>query len=116
MTVLQQAHQRIQVRGQQIFATEMQDNALADLPAVAIILDQAEISVITAFGLAKEHRGSEITPRLFQHKAYKVKIKMRFKQQMLSLHIWALRKATLVLSRGCEAQQPRNGPRKLNMR
>jgi hypothetical protein len=67
LTLLQQAHQRIQVRGQQIFAPEMQDDALADLPGVAIILDQAEISVITGFGLAKEHRGSGITPRFIQH-------------------------------------------------
>jgi len=94
----------------------MQHEALADLPGVAIILHQAEIGVITGFGLAKEDRGSGITPRFIQDKAYKVKIKMRCNKRMLSLHIWALRKATLLLSRGCEAQQPRNGPKKSNMR
>ncbi len=58
LTVLQQANQRIQVRGQQVLAPQMQHDALPDLPAGAIIFDQAEISVITRLGLAEEHRNS----------------------------------------------------------
>jgi hypothetical protein len=35
----------------------MGHDALADFTALAIILDQAEVSVITGLGLSKEHRG-----------------------------------------------------------
>jgi hypothetical protein len=66
---LQQANQSIQMRSQQVLAAEMQHDALADFTALAIILDQAEVSVIAGFGLAKEHRSSQNTPRLFQCRA-----------------------------------------------
>ncbi|MFZ0960600.1 MAG: hypothetical protein WAO35_06810 [Terriglobia bacterium] len=55
MAVLQEADQSVQVRGQQVFTADMQYDTLADLPAVAIILDQAEISVIPGLGLAWDH-------------------------------------------------------------
>ena len=54
---LQQSHQRVQVRGQKIFASDVQDHALADLVALAVVLHQAEVFVpaVGGFDRAKEH-------------------------------------------------------------
>jgi len=49
---LQKAQQGIQVGGEQIFASDVQDDALADLLALAIVLDQAEVFVAAVGGFA----------------------------------------------------------------
>jgi hypothetical protein len=50
---------------EQIFATEVEDDALANSIALPIVLDQAEVSVEAGPGLAEEH-GS-----LFIHHKYR---------------------------------------------
>jgi hypothetical protein len=50
---------------EQIFATEVEDHALANSIALPIVLDQAEVSVGAGLGLAEE-RGS-----LFIHHKYR---------------------------------------------
>ena len=54
---LQQAHQRVQVGGQKIFAPDVQDDALADLVTLAVAFHQAEIFVAAVGGFdgAEEH-------------------------------------------------------------
>ena len=41
---------------EQIFAAEVEDNALANSIALPIVLDQTEVSVGAGLGLTKEHR------------------------------------------------------------
>ena len=47
---LQQAHQGIQVRRQQIFAAHIEHDALANLIALAVVLDQTQIFVAAVGG------------------------------------------------------------------
>jgi len=44
------------MRSEQIFATEVEYDALANSSALPIVLDQAEVSVGAGLGLAEEHR------------------------------------------------------------
>lgn len=47
---LQQAHQHVQVRCQQVFASDVQDHTLPDLVALAVVFDQAEVLVAAVGG------------------------------------------------------------------
>jgi hypothetical protein len=54
---LQQAHKGVKVGSKQIFAADVEDDALADLVALAVVLYQAEVFVaaIGGFDGAEEH-------------------------------------------------------------
>ena len=52
---LQQAHQRVQMGRQQVFAAQVSDDPLAGLAVEAIGLDQAEVGVVTGLVGAQEH-------------------------------------------------------------
>ena len=52
MVGLQKAQQGIQVGGEQIFASDVQDDTLADLVALAVVLHQAKVLMAAVGGFA----------------------------------------------------------------
>jgi hypothetical protein len=76
---LQQAHQGIQVRRQQIFAPHVRDHALADLIALAVVLYQAQIFVPAIGGLDRaEEQGLSYYTTTIPQLAHSYKHNLRF--------------------------------------
>src|SRR5262249_50379158 len=86
---LEHPNQRVQMGSEQIFATEVEYDALANSIALPIVLDQAEVSVGVGFGLAEEQGASSIHHKHSEMTRFNVKGEMHCHHQILSLQFLA---------------------------